>query len=71
MKTVKCRSGLMGWQSRLQEQYQDFAQFSDWCDLYHIHSRLGYKTKLGAWKANPVIQGSTEPSDLCCIINGY
>ena len=31
--------------------------------MYGLHTRLGYKTIVGAWRANPVVQGSVDPSD--------
>lgn len=65
MEQVKCKSGIMGWQCKLQENYDNsFEQFQSWCETHNIHTRLGYKTPESAWKNNPIIQGSTEPSDL-------
>ena len=65
MEQVKCKSGILGWQCKLQENYDNsFEQFQDWCETHNIHTRLGYKTPESAWKNNPTIQGSTEPSDL-------
>lgn len=67
MKRVKCDSGLTGWQCRLQENYADCAEpfkaFKAYCRIYGNHRRLGYRSMKAAWEANPVIQGSTNPSD--------
>jgi hypothetical protein len=62
-KRVRCQSGIEGYQCRLQENYHDFEQFEAYAEMYGLHTRLGYKTIKGAWKSNPVIQGSTIPSD--------
>jgi hypothetical protein len=63
MQTVRCKSGLTGYQCRLQENYASLAEFEEYDRMYHLVSRLGYKTARGAWNANPMIQGSVEPSD--------
>jgi hypothetical protein len=63
MKQVICRSGLQGWQCRLRENYANFAEFEANSDIYNLAGRLGFRSAKGAWKANPVIQGSVEPSD--------
>jgi len=63
MAKVICKSGLEGWQNRLQENYSSFEEFKAWADCWGIHTRLGYKTIRGAWKANPMVQGSVIPSD--------
>jgi hypothetical protein len=62
-KSVICKSGLMGWQGKLQDQYKDFTEFESFCRIYNNHIQLGYKTPASAWRANPTIQGSTNPSD--------
>ena len=63
MKTVCCRSGIWGEQCRLQRNYVNFEEFEDYSKIYNLAQRLGYKTAKGAWKSNPVIQVSVEPSD--------
>ncbi len=64
MKKVRCKSGITGWQTKLQENYDNsFEQFQRWCETHSIHTRLGYKSPESAWKHNPTIEGSTEPSD--------
>ena len=60
---VKCKSGIMGWQCNLQDNYADFEDFKMYADLWGLHTRLGYKTPKSAWKANPLIQGSVIPGD--------
>jgi hypothetical protein len=64
MKQVKCKSGLTGWQCRLRKNYNNsFEQFKAYAEMYGLHTRLGFKTIVGAWKSNPVIRGSVIPSD--------
>jgi hypothetical protein len=63
MKPVKCKSGIMGWQARLWEVYEDFELFLGYCEVYGLHTRLGYDTPRAAWDANPLVQGSVNPSD--------
>jgi hypothetical protein len=63
MKQVKCNSGLKGWQARLQDVYTSLDEFCDWCYIYNNHARLGYASPEAAWNANPIIQGSVNPSD--------
>lgn len=64
MKTVKCESGVKGWQSRLQKNYNSLEEFVSYCEIYGIHTRLGFDTPEEAWDENPIIQGSVIPSDL-------
>lgn len=64
MKRVKCKSGIVGWQSRLQKNYCSIEEFKYYSAIYGIHNRLGFNTAEEAWKANPVIRGSVIPSDL-------
>jgi hypothetical protein len=63
MRQVRCQSGLMGWQQRLRTVYASFEEFSSYCEVYGNHTRLGYRTPAGAWRANPMVQGSVNPSD--------
>ncbi len=64
-KQVRCKSGLMGWQNKLQANYAKFTEFQTYDEIYGLAKRLGYKSAAAAWKANPTIQGSTNPSDYC------
>lgn len=64
MKQVRCKSGVTGWQSKLRKVYDNsFEQFKRLCDIYGLHTRLGYKSPETAWRYNPTIQGSVIPSD--------
>jgi hypothetical protein len=63
MKRVTCKSGLEGWQARLQENYTGLEEFERYCELYGLHRRLGYRSPAAAWKANPLVQGSVNPKD--------
>jgi hypothetical protein len=63
MKSIKCRSGLQGYQCRLQENYDSFEQWEAYADMYSLHLKLGFKSPKTAWDANPIIQGSVDPSD--------
>jgi hypothetical protein len=65
MKRVKCKSGIKGWQGRIQESYSSFDEFSKYAEIFGLHTRLGYATPYEAWMANPIIQGSVNPSDFC------
>lgn len=65
MKRTTCKSGLNGWQGRLHEVYTDFDEFESYCMTHQIHVRLGYRSVKGCWRANPIVQGSVNPSDLC------
>ena len=62
-KQVKCRSGLIRFECRLRHNYAGFPDFRRYSETHGLHSRLGFKTAGEAWHANPVIQGSVEPSD--------
>ena len=64
-KHVICKSGLRGWQAKLQKVYSSFEEFNMTCRIYSNHIRLGYLTPMAAWNDNPTIQGSVEPSDYC------
>ena len=70
MKRVKCKSGLTGWQERLRKVYHNFEEFEAYCETWSISERLGYETPEEAWDANPIIQGSTDPSDCCVVLDG-
>ena len=64
MKRVTCKSGLEGWQAKLHEVYASFGEFEGYCMTYAIHTRLGFGSVRGCWRANPIVQGSISPSDL-------
>jgi len=63
MRTVKCKSGLTGYQCRLRANYKGYKEFESYAETYGLHTRLGYKTPRAAWDANPTVQGSVDPSD--------
>lgn len=65
MARVICKSGFEGEQSKLQSRYKDFEEFEGYCENYNLHKRLGFSTAKKAWKANPLVQSSTFPSDFC------
>lgn len=67
MKQVKCRSEIMGWQCRLRDNYVSFDEFRSMAQTYGLHKRLGFVSPLHAWQANPLVQGSTVPSDFCLV----
>ncbi len=62
-KSVKCRSGITGWQCKLQENYADQEEFERWSDMYGLAQRLGYEDTEDCWNDNPTIQGSVIPDD--------
>jgi hypothetical protein len=70
MKTIKCKSGLQGYRCTLHESYGNFGCFEAYAEMYGTHTRLGYKTIKGCWKANPTIEGSVEPSDFRKVKHG-
>ena len=63
MKRIKLKSGAMGWRGKLRENYADFEDWTNYAATYRLHTRLGFKTIAGAWRSNPVIEGSTNPAD--------
>ena len=62
---VICKSGIEGFQDKLQNLYSSYEEFVEFSNHYDLAIRLGYKTNKGCWKANPTIQGSVLPSDYC------
>jgi len=63
MKRVTCKSGLSGWKCRLQKNYSSFGEFKSYSEMYGLHVRLGFSSAEKAWKANPIVEGSTDPKD--------
>lgn len=62
--TVKAQSGLEGWRARLRTNYENsYETFEQFDGIYNIAHRLGYSSRSAAWNANPVIEGSVNPSD--------
>lgn len=60
---VRCQSGLMGWRTRLKNNYDSFTEFCRFDVAWGIVNRIGYKSAAAAWAANPVIEGSPNPFD--------
>ena len=58
------------WKARLQDNYEDFVEFQDYCENYNIAARLGFDSAEQAWADNPFISGSTNPHDLRVLANG-
>jgi hypothetical protein len=61
---VVCKSGLTGWRGRLREVYANLSEFRGYNRDFGIARRLGYDSAVSAWTANPLIEGSVNPSDL-------
>ena len=60
---VRCKSGLMGWRTRLQNNYRNFSDWAYLSDMWGLCYRLGFNTARAAWKENPVIEGSVSAGD--------
>ena len=60
---VRCKGGLMGWRARLCVNYPRFGEWDTYSKVYGLAAKLGYADEKEAWDANPVIEGSTNPSD--------
>ena len=60
---VKCKSGITGWRNRLRKNYADYGEFEYYSNLRGLHTRLGYKSPKTAWRYNPMVEGSVNPSD--------
>lgn len=63
MATVICKSGLRGWRAKLRTVYDSLEEFKAYAEVYDMPRRLGFRTAEAAWKANPLVEGSTEPRD--------
>ena len=63
IKTVTCRSGIKGWQAKLQDVYTSYSEFEIYATNFNLAKRLGYKSAKTAWEANPTIQGSVIIGD--------
>ncbi len=51
------------WIGKLQAQYRNKKEFKAYDEMYALSQRLGFNSATEAWDTNPVIQGSTNPSD--------
>lgn len=63
MKRIITKSGISGWQDRLQNIYSDFEEFECYSRVYNLANRLGYKSIKRCWNHNPLIEGSINPLD--------
>ena len=63
MDQVKCDSGITGFRHRLQDNYDNYAEWGRYSEMYDLANRLGYESSWEAWCDNPMIQGSVIPSD--------
>jgi hypothetical protein len=67
MKQITTKSGITGYQCRLQDNYSSFEEFEGYNETFNLTSRLGFSSAFKAWSANPTIQGSTNPEDFCVV----
>jgi len=58
-----CKSGIKGWKKRLRKNYLSLKDLQLWDEMYGVVARLGYGSAEEAWKDNPMIEGSVNPSD--------
>lgn len=70
IKSVTCKSGIKGWQARVRDNWKDLPELEQYDNVYNIAGRLGYEVAADLWEENPIIQGSTNPSDLCVVLTG-
>jgi hypothetical protein len=64
MRQKKTLSGIVGWQGRVREVYTTLAELEQYSETHGITKRLGYDSPEQLWEDNPIIEGSTNPSDL-------
>ena len=62
-KIVVCDSGEIGMQQRFKSIYDDYQDFLVFDKMFNIAKRLGYDNPKKLWDDNPIVQGSTNPSD--------
>ncbi len=65
------RKNLKEWKERVQQVYSSLEEFEEYNELYGIVDRINatkkedkYESAEDMWDANPVLSGSTKPSDL-------
>lgn len=51
------------WKDKIQDVYDSLDELIAIDDTYHLSTRLGFKSAEELWDANPMVQGSTDPSD--------
>jgi hypothetical protein len=71
IKRVICKSGIEGWQARVRDNWENFESLLAASEVYGIAGRLGYESAADLWEDNPIVQGSTEPSDLRIVLDKY
>ena len=69
---VRCDSGIMGWRTRLQNNYKNFEDWLFNSECWGLLDRLNrpkeyFADEREAWEANPIIQGSVNWSDFRCL----
>ena len=69
-KIVKCDSGEIGVQQKLRTIYDDYQDFLVYDKMFNIAKRLGYDNPKKLWDDNPLVQGSSKPSDFKIVKNG-
>lgn len=62
-KIVKCLSGEIGIRQRVREIYEDYEEFLLFNRMYNMHTRLNFPSARSLWEENPIIEGSSNPSD--------
>lgn len=62
-RKVRCRSGIFGYRCRLQTNYSNYNEFLEYCRIYDICKKLGYRNAKAAWQDNPIIEGSVNAYD--------
>ena len=65
---IKTKSGAVGWQKRLREEFSNFSEFRWMSRSYKLAQRLGFASPEEAWNANPLVQGSANPEDYCLVL---
>jgi hypothetical protein len=51
------------WKGKLRDQYASFEEFKSYNNIYNLANRLGFKSVEEAWRVNPTISGSVNPTD--------
>lgn len=51
------------WQMRVRKSYGTLAELRAYDSIYGIAKRCGFQSAIALWRANPLIGGSTNPSD--------
>ena len=51
------------WIGRIQDVYRNAEDLHTYDGIYGICSRLGYRSVIECWEANPLVGGSVHPED--------